>query len=446
MHLGIRTKLVCLFFLISAIVAANFLLIRYIENETSEHLKRVNRKHEVIFSSERFLGAIRDAETGQRGYLLTQDPKYLVPYDYGVQLAFEEFTALLTLTLENSAQQQSLKRIENLKKEKFAELAQTILLVSEGKIENALAIVKGDEGQRLMELIRAEMDQFQTREAQLLTQSKNEYQQSQELLRFLFGCEVLLLILLILFMSLYIQRKLIIPLYSMVKATKGIESGAQELTLNPNKMTDEMAELAQSIIVMHESIKERTKDLQDLSEELEKERDIAVLSSVTDSLTGLYNRRQFQEIGNNEYNRSRREGNYFHLIIMDIDYFKEINDQYGHAYGDEVLQKVAKCLKTSARRPNDFVFRIGGEEFVYLTSDENKYAADYAQMIRTDVEALLIPNPASNVSDFLTMSLGLVTSEPNGSESFKELLIKADKRLYLAKRSGRNCVVSSNKE
>lgn len=446
MYFGIRIKLVFLFFLVSAIIIANLLFIKHTEKRASAHLQRVNHTHEVILTSEIFLGHIRDAETGQRGYLLTQDPKYLAPYHSGVQQAIEEFNVLLDLTQQSSEHKKSLKRIETLMRGKFAELARTISLAGDGEIERALMIVKSDEGQRLMELIRTELDQFQKQEKQVLMQSKTEYRQSQELLRFLLACEVLLLMFIILFISIYIQRKLIIPLLTMVKATKSIESGAKVLPLKPHKMSDEIAELAHSIIKMHQSIRERTNALQDLTEQLERERDIALLSSVTDSLTGLYNRRQFKEIGNNEYYRSRRDGKYFHLIIIDIDCFKEINDQYGHAYGDEVLQKLAACLQASARRPNDFIFRIGGEEFVYLTSDDVIDATDYAEMIRVNVEALRIPNETSKVSEFLTISLGVVTAQPNGDESFEDLLLKADKRLYMAKRLGRNCVVSSDKD
>ena len=161
--------------------------------------------------------------------------------------------------------------------------------------------------------------------------------------------------------------------------------------------------------------------------------------SVTDGLTGIANRRYFDDFLKAEWLRAKREGGNIGLIMVDIDHFKAFNDHYGHLEGDHCLQKVATTLKEQAQRPRDLVARFGGEEFaIVLPSihfDGMKVVAD---RIRSSLTEAAMPHEASDTSDILTVSMGLAWAEPSSSDSMEALIEAADEALYAAKAGGRN--------
>lgn len=163
--------------------------------------------------------------------------------------------------------------------------------------------------------------------------------------------------------------------------------------------------------------------------------------SITDQLTGLYNRRHFEEVFNRELHRARRDQQYMTVLLFDIDHFKRLNDRYGHAMGDQALRQVGKALQGLCQQDNAFAFRVGGEEFAMLSSGVVSDVAASAARVLTGIAALQIPNQDSDVADYLTLSLGAVSVIPAADDSLDRLMSVADQRLYQAKRQGRNCVV-----
>ncbi len=162
---------------------------------------------------------------------------------------------------------------------------------------------------------------------------------------------------------------------------------------------------------------------------------------VTDGLTGISNRRHFDETLDREWRRSMREKTGLSLIMLDIDHFKRFNDQYGHARGDDCLKRVAQALKGGIRRPSDFLARIGGEEFaLILYHVDCKGTEILAQNLRERVEALRIPHAGSTSADVVTTSIGYATMTPTRGSTPEPLLETADRMLYLSKSSGRNQV------
>lgn len=163
--------------------------------------------------------------------------------------------------------------------------------------------------------------------------------------------------------------------------------------------------------------------------------------AMLDGLTGIPNRRRFNEVYEQECRRCMRDNVPLSLIVVDVDHFKIFNDTYGHAAGDEVLRRIASTLQTSLRRPGDFVARYGGEEFVILLpgidSDGAKMLSEHT---RLDVEAEHIPHAISEISPWVTISLGGATRIPTESAPSLELFSLADTYLYEAKHSGRNRV------
>jgi two-component system chemotaxis family response regulator WspR len=187
----------------------------------------------------------------------------------------------------------------------------------------------------------------------------------------------------------------------------------------------------------------RVKSALRLKQALDRERELAN----RDALTGLYNRRYFNDQMDTEFRRARRDQEPISFIICDIDYFKQYNDTYGHSAGDVALKKVSEVLESTTRRPGDIVARYGGEEFaVILPNTDNTGAENRAETIRKEVESAAIEHQASEVSDVLTLSIGVSSVTP-GEEATAKILIKdADDALYRAKESGRNRVEVSEPE
>jgi two-component system chemotaxis family response regulator WspR len=160
-----------------------------------------------------------------------------------------------------------------------------------------------------------------------------------------------------------------------------------------------------------------------------------------DGLTGLNNRRYFDECLDAEWKRAVRAQSPVSILMIDVDHFKQYNDTYGHLAGDEVLKTVADSLQRGSRRATDHAARFGGEEFVMVLPLTDRAGAQrLADDIRRQVEDLRVPHSASSVGDFLTVSIGGATMIPQRTESPLLLVDAADKALYEAKRAGRNRV------
>ena len=161
--------------------------------------------------------------------------------------------------------------------------------------------------------------------------------------------------------------------------------------------------------------------------------------STTDGLTGLSNRRRFDEFLDREWRRGVRQQSYISLILVDIDHFKEFNDYYGHQAGDECLQRVAGVLLRAVKRPGDLAARYGGEEFACVLSDTNpEGAVALARSIMEEINKLAIPHGRSPAVDRISVSCGVATLVPEKEQMSSELVRVADRLLYAAKEEGRN--------
>ncbi len=162
-----------------------------------------------------------------------------------------------------------------------------------------------------------------------------------------------------------------------------------------------------------------------------------------DPMTTLYNKSHFEERLEKELLIHRRDKTGLTLMIIDIDYFKEYNDTYGHLEGDKTLIRVAKSLQNSLKRPTDMAFRVGGEEFAVLCSGmEENMATSFANKLRIDIENLKIKHKKSSVYKYITVSIGVYTVPLNYMSSQDQIYRHADSALYEAKSTGRNRVIS----
>lgn len=161
--------------------------------------------------------------------------------------------------------------------------------------------------------------------------------------------------------------------------------------------------------------------------------------STLDGLTGISNRRSFDNYIDTSLKSCARSEKPISLIMADIDFFKGYNDNYGHLKGDDCLIEVAKTIASSVKRPLDFAARYGGEEFAVILPETDEVGAmAIAEVIRKNIEALNIPHEYSSVATFVTLSLGVETIRPDSNYSITEFIDQADKSLYKSKSNGRN--------
>jgi len=174
---------------------------------------------------------------------------------------------------------------------------------------------------------------------------------------------------------------------------------------------------------------------------LSLQKELEVLS-FKDGLTGVSNRRMFDSIMEVEWANARRNNQPLSLLVIDIDYFKQYNDHYGHIQGDECLKRVAQALSAAATRARDFFARFGGEEFVLVLPETDAEAAKkVAERCRSLMFKEQIPHAKSEVSQMLTVSIGVGTITPSHKDEAIAFIEDVDKRLYQAKQQGRNCIV-----
>ncbi len=234
----------------------------------------------------------------------------------------------------------------------------------------------------------------------------------------------------------WMGRSIVDPINRLIAATDGIARGELDVRL-PDGSTGEIGRLTRVFNMMAERLRRSSAEVESAHRALEeKNRQLEVLAD-TDGLTGLYNRKKLDAILVDQFERFRRHRRPFALLMLDLDNFKSINDDYGHVAGDEVLKTVAAMLRLSVRAV-DYVARYGGEEFVVVLVETPLVAAlEVAERIRAAVQ---VPGASAGTRSIsITVSLG-VTHSREGDDDPEKMLFRADHALYEAKRAGRNQV------
>ncbi|MGE0084611.1 MAG: diguanylate cyclase [Desulfococcaceae bacterium] len=219
-------------------------------------------------------------------------------------------------------------------------------------------------------------------------------------------------------------------------ALEAIRSGANDYLLKDDNIQDVILISIEKNLEKHRLEQQNRKLIEELAR---KNRELERLS-LLDGLTDIPNRRWFDKVFSQEWLRAARKTRPISLIMIDIDYFKNYNDTYGHPAGDECLRKVARALEQSLKRSGDFVARYGGEEFAaILPNTAAKNALPVAEKMHSGISGLKIPHSGSDVADRISVSMGIGSAIPADRRSESSLLISlADEALYRAKEKGRN--------
>lgn len=221
-----------------------------------------------------------------------------------------------------------------------------------------------------------------------------------------------------------------------IDSTEDIMNGSMKILIDTIlSMYDNLSLKAINLIRERKRRIEAEKKLQKLNIELKN-------LSVTDQLTNLYNRRHFDDVFERELKTSKRKKTIFTILLVDIDHFKNINDTYGHAIGDDVLRNVSNCLIETCKRPSDFVFRVGGEEFAIIISNEKEdNIKNLSEILQNNIKELKIINESGLNTKYLTLTGGVYSKIPTQEETKDSIMKIVDDKLYQGKTKGRNQII-----
>ncbi|NOQ79175.1 MAG: diguanylate cyclase [Gammaproteobacteria bacterium] len=413
--MSIRLKLKL--FIASLFLAAigNAIFSFKLEGYGEEKLKWVNHTHQVIIETELFLSALKDTETGQRGYLLTNDTSYLEPYYSGVINAKNQFEKLKTLTIDNSIQQNRLNSLAQSLKLKFSELAGTIELQNNKQDNKALEIVKQNRGKKYMDDIRHLLNQFIKTEMLLLEKRKGDFRENRAQITTLITVEIMFFIFLSILTLQFLNKNLFTPLHDLLISTRKIEKG-ENLEITDIVQKDEMGYLLSSFFKMSEIVNERTEQLE--------------YKANHDELTNLPNRvKLFDEILN-YINNSKKTNTKMAVLFLDLNKFKTLNDSMGHDAGDAMLIETANRL-SHAIRSDDIVFRTGGDEFIAIIQNfANK--SQIEKIVLNILSAFESPMIIKGKTIKISISIGVAIA-PDNSINPDELIKMSDIAMYESK-------------
>ncbi|MCP5273803.1 MAG: diguanylate cyclase [Burkholderiales bacterium] len=248
-------------------------------------------------------------------------------------------------------------------------------------------------------------------------------------------------ILIVASIAIYLGHSIVTPLQRLINATGQIVKGNLDIPITVVTQKDEVGKLAQMFNLMTEKLRQSQSKILAANKAMQQKNKLLEKLSITDGLTGLYNRNKLNLIIQDQLLRFQRNNRTFAILMIDVDYFKELNDKLGHIAGDEILTTVAKCLMQSIRSI-DFAARFGGDEFIIIQTETTaSEAAITAERIRSKVSEIYCKTIDKTIN--VTLSIGIIQSEIKDTTP-TALISRADNALYEAKHAGRNQAYTIN--
>ena len=338
------------FWTLSVIALVNTSVVYLLDNDNEKRVEFINHNYQQVLMVEKLLSHMKDSETGQRGYLITHDTKYLDPYYRGISDARRTLKEMYRLFSDRENFINKLKTVEDLMEKKFAEMALTIQLLDEGKRNESINIVMNDEGKMLMDEIRAVLSDLLSLTKRQLSREQEEYVVRQVQLKSLMIFMVLLFIIMAILTFLFLKKNLFQPFGILVNTAHKTEKG-EKVDIQDVLPEDEMGYLISIFYRMNQSVIERTRSLS--------------IKAHYDQLTRLKNRYTLEIDLPNAIQAAEESNTALALCFFDLNKFKPINDEYGHDVGDALLIETAKRLKNITRSHDD-IYRIGATNLLLL--------------------------------------------------------------------------------
>ena len=414
--MSIRLKLTLLLIFLFSASIGNTIFAFLLEDYGEKKLKWVIHTHEVIIESKKLLSTITDAETGQRGFLLTGNTNYLEPYDYGVLSARKHLDELLKLTSDNPDQQKRLNDINESMQKKFEELNFTVELMRKGNNKEALKVVNQDSGKKYMDDIRIKLMAFKNEERILLEKRNGDYRESKAQIATLVVIEILFFIFMGFIIAFFIKGNLFDPLKLLLLNTSKMERGERQ-EVSDLLPKDEMGYLLSRFYQMSEKVLEKT--------------ELLAYSAKHDELTGLKNRAGLYDEINDSVISLKNLDTKMAVIFIDLNKFKQLNDSLGHEAGDLILKETALRLEESVRS-EDAVFRHGGDEFIVVIKNV-KDASQVENIVTNILNRFKPPVMFRGNSIDILLSIGIAIS-PDDTINGDEIIKFSDIAMYEAKR------------
>ena len=421
-YMGVRVKLVLFLFVLFSISIASSVLTFKLESYGEEKLNWVIHTHNVINHTERLLSSMKDAETGQRGYLLTQEVTYLEPYYTGISNAQRTFDILRELTKDNDSQQVALDHISESMALKFDELALTVELIEYDNLSQALRVIKEDRGKAYMDTLRLDLKEFINIEFLLLEKRKGDFKENRSQLVTLIKMQIVLLVFLAIATIFFMKRNLFDPLNLLLLSTQKMQQG-EKLDISDVVEKNEMGDLLSAFYKMNEVVHEKTEELS--------------YKAHHDELTGLKNRSMVNDDLEYALQHAKRSHSKVAIYFIDLNKFKDINDTLGHDVGDEVLVKTSQLLTKTVRR-RDNIYRLGGDEFLIIGQEITQNSGVQrlsSKLLAQFSTPMMIGTEPMDIS----LSIG-VAIYPDHAQQGEELIKYADIAMYEAKKDeGTTC-------
>ncbi|QYJ91176.1 diguanylate cyclase domain-containing protein [Shewanella halotolerans] len=415
--MSIQKNLLGLLTLLFLFVFANIFMAYFLEQKSEQKLRWVNHTHTLLSYSDKLLLAVANAETGQRGYLLTGQKHYLQPYHLSLHTINDLLKQITLLTRDNLKQQQLLARLSTEIERKIAELKESIALFEKDPMA-AMALVRSDVGQEYMDNIRHYLDEFNREEQRLLELRIADFTSVRGDIKTIFIIEIIVALFLALAIFVLIRKGLFAPLSKLIEATKRMEAGErQHLTdFLPN---NEIGYLMSSFYKMSEVVFQK-------HQQLHKQAHL-------DELTGVNNRVCLFKDLSDAIEQAQCKETILALVFLDIDNFKQINDEHGHQCGDELLKALGIRLTQSLRR-SDGIYRYGGDEFLILLNDLSS-VEEVHKTLAGVVDKMRGSFSYQGEEHPLHFSLGAALM-PQDSQDSETLIRYADIAMYVSKREG----------
>lgn len=402
---------------ILSVISVRFFLYENIQGQRI--LDQIDESVNVLHNS------LIDQETGQRGYNLTNNPSFLEPYYQGMEDFSQSSKALAELMIKYPSLTAEIEELIEKGEYWHHHYGEPLVEMSQQGEAPSLELLSA--GKQALDDFRLSSEVFFQHIEAERTVVREKMQTGIQITLVSLVISIIAIVCINVYINYRVLKSVVRPIIHLNDCVTAYTKHDFSKKIPVYERKDELSELIRNVDQMREELSSSFHTLK--------------TEANADGLTGLFNRRYFDEYLEREWNTAKKEQKCLSLILFDIDYFKNYNDTYGHLEGDECLKKISHCLRTFQGGSLNFAARYGGEEFaVILINRTEQETRCIAEGMRQAVMDLNIPHASSDICDYVTISIGVATVIPTDRMEINDFIHMADQALYLSKKNGRNQV------